>query len=704
MNRLDHEYIEPAPMAPKRRSRSRGTSVADDDRTSRGAESLPEVGYLEEDDEGVAPRDTDSRDLPGYAVVDKKEKPPRPPPPRRRRDKFATSPKPKTTSTPEIPVRPRRAYSTLGPSRRRSTSEDRDQNPLDVTPYTELDSDDPDSRDLRSGPIVNKIQGRPLPAPPRPPRARRDPSEPENGVVEIAASTQTDPLPDDLVIEEEVTRAKLVMAPSRSGSQILVSTERIASPTFGRSSPAVPPLPDPVDRERLRPSQTPDLGEFGGEEEFEKEEAAAEDRPQTPVTPASSLTLPHEDRIRIASLEVADLRVERLNVNQLEAHKISASEIDAIVVSASEISGASNTAESVIHPELLKELIAIRSQLEQVQAQVNAGEKKVKEETRSEVQQLIDSLKESDKDKQETDFIEESERIEDQEMKELEKELEKSAEEEKSVEIVPEESPKPELDTQPIEEVRETQEPQKIEEIDSTQVPEEPTSVRPPSPVLESPQETTETQMPTSLPTPAKEEVTSEVQEDRRKLSRSRSTSPSRDGKLFVRQTASPVKSLPPLISVTPDTPDPVPSPVPEAQVQPQRAIVSYVETEEETVQRQPNAGLTRYVAFPTSQIPPSFFALASPAPTSADTEPSIPEMTQQLLRAIRLAGTRAMRHFVGYLVSRVNVEDRGEKTKEIELAICALLLLIAGLLILCFGSPRTVTHHHHWDYFNPPQ
>ncbi|XP_046734322.1 titin isoform X2 [Diprion similis] len=765
VNRLDHEYIEPAPIAPKRRSRSRGTSVADDDRTSRGAESLPEVSYLDEED--GAGQETDSRDLPGYAVVDKREKPPRPPPPRRRREKFATSPRtPPSTAIPTVPVRPTRAYSTLGPAaRRRSPSEDRSVNQMDVTPYTELDSDDPDCNDLQSGQVVNKIQGRPLPAPPRPPRSRRDAPDQvstiSNGLGEVAASTQTDPLPDDVVIEEEVTRARLVMTPSRAGSQILVSTERVASPTFGRNSPAVPPLPQSVHSERfVEPSEEAETGTPDPRGPEERPE-----RPATPARPTTSLLPQQDERIRIASLEVGDLRVERLNVSQLEAHKISASEVDAIVVSASEMSNNSNTSnaqDAGIHPSLLRELIAIRSHLEQAalarqgpdptpeSSRVQTFDEEVMDQPLSAVDELIEALKKSDRNDEGTEIMEESERIDEQVETKDEKTLHeaptKPVEEElqsiSKIEIVQEVSQRDETKTEVTEDIKVRDEspasadvvavkpddktPEKDPEVECTgdsvstvktssveSALTPPTIIKNCEPVkaqvspnlsesdtvsnLNADQEEIRTQGQSSLRDESKDE--------KRKCPRSRSSSPTIDGIKAVRQTASPVKSLPPLISVTPDTPDPVPSPIPEVQAQPQRATVSYTQSiDEEVSLRQQVAGVTQFVAFPTSQIPANFFSLASPMDSRYESEPSIMDTTQQLLRALRLAGTRAMRHFVGYVASRVSTEDRGEKTKEIELAICALLLLIAGLLILCFGSPRTVTHHHHWDYFNPPQ
>ena len=166
------KYVEPAPIPPKRRSRSRGTSVAlDEDRTSHGAESLPEAGYVEED----IPRDDLDleRELIGYAIIEKREKPPRPPPPRRKRDKFATTPR----SVP--PKRPQRAYSTLGPARSKETNiltddtYDMTLQETESTPYIEIDSDEGEHKNLRSSEVLSKMQGRPLPAPPRPPRSRK---------------------------------------------------------------------------------------------------------------------------------------------------------------------------------------------------------------------------------------------------------------------------------------------------------------------------------------------------------------------------------------------------------------------------------------------------------------------------------------------------------------------------------------------------
>lgn len=143
------------------------------------------------------------------------------------------------------------------------------------------DEDDDFHKDLRSGVVLSKMQGRPLPAPPRPPRHRRVdhqsrrslPREITPDFSETVASTQTDPLPDDLVIEEEITSAKLVVTPSRHGSsQVLISTERIPSPTNGSyksslssgepKTPPIPPLPSSLQQRDSDKIQAKDTSKY----------------------------------------------------------------------------------------------------------------------------------------------------------------------------------------------------------------------------------------------------------------------------------------------------------------------------------------------------------------------------------------------------------------------------------------------------------
>ncbi|XP_061933329.1 uncharacterized protein LOC107999356 isoform X2 [Apis cerana] len=764
----EEEYMEPAPVPPKRRSRSRGTSVAlDEDRTSHGAESLPEAGYAEED----IPRDdaeSFEKELTGYAVIEKREKPPRPPPPRRKRDKFATAPR------SNAPKRPQRAYSTLGPARSNESNIILTDDTYDVTlqatestPYIEIDSDDGEHKDLRSSEVLSKMQGRPLPAPPRPPRSKKDKSMErstrelrEEIAMETTTATQTDPLPDDVVIEEEVTQAKLIVAPSISGSQIMVSTERIPSPSSMGGTPPVPPLPI---SQRLRKDEQQSEPAYDTvslkSPSPSKEIQALEDR---------HLSAPHLDEpVRISNLEVGDLRVDRLSVSQIEASKIVASEVDALVVTASELKNIEGMGES-LSPSIIRELMAIRSHLETVTAfriqgqreeskaieaeqktadipvaegqsverkldeetivrEIGEGEEKPKSEDQKVVKREVIQIKDipstrtlsiaqvenkesihaltisqvesSDKDIPSTQSFSDVQNIQDKSLRILDTERPVSLSTGTAKEFNIKEShvSRPPFVTTTLEESTELR-------LSSDRVFE--ASDEPIDPTFDwKPPEFRE------FPTLERkdEETSSEISEKKTRKSRSRSPSPINISR--TRQTASPVRSLPPVISVTPDTPDSVTSRGTSSEIQPQRAVISYTsftdqsdrESQRESSHSPSCFALegTHLIAFPASQIPSQFFSLAS---HRTDTEPSITDSTRQLIRVLRLAGLRAMRHFVNYMATMVGNEESREKIREVELTLCALLLLVAGLLIFYFSNPRTITHHHHWDYFNPPK
>lgn len=784
----EEEYMEPAPVPPKRRSRSRGTSVAlDEDRTSHGAESLPEAGYAEED----IPRDdveSFEKELTDYAVIEKREKPPRPPPPRRKRDKFATAPR------SNAPKRPQRAYSTLGPARSNESNIILTDDTYDVTlqatestPYIEIDSDDGEHKDLRSSEVLSKMQGRPLPAPPRPPRSKKDKSMErstrelrEEIAMETTTATQTDPLPDDVVIEEEVTQAKLIVAPSISGSQIMVSTERIPSPSSMGGTPPVPPLPI---SQRLRKDEQQSEPAYDTvslkSPSPSKEIQALEDRhlsaphlgepihEQEPHLKSIRSALFSDEPVRISNLEVGDLRVDRLSVSQIEASKIVASEVDALVVTASELKNIEGMGES-LSPSIIRELMAIRSHLETVTAfriqgqreeskaieaeqktadipvaegqsverkldeetivrEIGEGEEKPKSEDQKVVKREVIQIKDipsthtlsiaqvenkesihaltisqvesSDKDIPSTQSFSDVQNIQDKSLRILDTERPVSLSTGTAKEFNIKEShvSRPPFVTTTLEESTELR-------LSSDRVFE--ASDEPIDPTFDwKPPEFRE------FPTLERkdEETSSEISEKKTRKSRSRSPSPINISR--TRQTASPVRSLPPVISVTPDTPDSVTSRGTSSEIQPQRAVISYTsftdqsdrESQRESSHSPSCFALegTHLIAFPASQIPSQFFSLAS---HRTDTEPSITDSTRQLIRVLRLAGLRAMRHFVNYMATMVGNEESREKIREVELTLCALLLLVAGLLIFYFSNPRTITHHHHWDYFNPPK
>nr|XP_016933773.1 uncharacterized protein LOC108012828 isoform X4 [Drosophila suzukii] len=277
--RTEHEYRH-IPLATPDRftdATSARTQRSEDDRTSRGADSLILDGHTKyrpelEDNENVGPRTKSDEkfviemlESDGYAVV-RKEPLPKPTPPARRK-KFTRSPGERFATLPSIrgsrgsppPARPPppQQYvptedSPLVPRRRSAAS--LDEIPLMIKsnyekeqqqkqqPEEEDDYEEPgalDRNNLQSGAVINKMKFRPLPPPPRPPREKRSTragSQPlesyedserlasssqadsyDQGEFEVEVSTQTDPLPDDFVCEEfEITEDMKIIEPRRS--------------------------------------------------------------------------------------------------------------------------------------------------------------------------------------------------------------------------------------------------------------------------------------------------------------------------------------------------------------------------------------------------------------------------------------------------------------------------------------------------------
>ncbi|XP_002065877.3 uncharacterized protein LOC6643126 isoform X3 [Drosophila willistoni] len=266
--RTEHEYHHVPLATPENFTdgASARTQRSEDDRTSRGADSLildmhTKVKPEQQNNDNV-PRNVDDEkfvidmlESDGYAVV-RKEPLPKPTPPARRK-KFTRSPGERFATLPSIrgsrgsppPARPPppQQYipsedSPLVFRRRSATSlEEIHNTPLlksnyEAQPQQEVKEEDdyeepgaygrPESprSNLQSGEVINKMKFRPLPPPPRPPREKRstrggsgtldsyEDSERvassstadsyDQGEFEVEVSTQTDPLPDDFVCEE----------------------------------------------------------------------------------------------------------------------------------------------------------------------------------------------------------------------------------------------------------------------------------------------------------------------------------------------------------------------------------------------------------------------------------------------------------------------------------------------------------------------
>ncbi|XP_043648728.1 trichohyalin isoform X6 [Drosophila teissieri] len=196
--RTEHEYRH-IPLATPDRftdATSARTQRSEDDRTSRGADSLILDGHIKiraelEDNEDVGPRTRSDEKF----VIDMLES-----------DGYE--------SQKEKPKQP--------------DEEDDYEEPGAL-----------DRSNLQSGAVINKMKFRPLPPPPRPPREKRstragsqthesyEDSEQvasssqadsyDQGEFEVEVSTQTDPLPDDFVCEEfEITEDMKIIEPRRS--------------------------------------------------------------------------------------------------------------------------------------------------------------------------------------------------------------------------------------------------------------------------------------------------------------------------------------------------------------------------------------------------------------------------------------------------------------------------------------------------------
>lgn len=84
--------------------------------------------------------------------------------------------------------------------------------------------------------------------------------------------------------------------------------------------------------------------------------------------------------------------------------------------------------------------------------------------------------------------------------------------------------------------------------------------------------------------------------------------------------------------------------------------------------------------------------------------EPSIPQLTGQLVRACSTVTKNAIKRLIDQInatISKNSNNNDGAK-QDIQVIMVILLVLIAGLLLLDYGDGKTV-HLHHWEYFNPP-
>lgn len=310
----------------------------------------------------------------GYAVVEK-VKPARPPPPRRRKH----SPSSDFNTFPRSqPSRPVRNYATLGPSRppRRKQEQIRsvrtqslehiyteDANPpsgIDLFPVQDLHGS---NKDLQATDVVEKMKGRPLPAPPRPPRLKSK-SEENNASVEeveeVCVSTQTDPLPDDLCLEDDIVIQEFSHEQMRLQEQFLQEMreeeDRIHREMEAKRAKCVERSQDEPrprgdeDEEKKLAQPIDDLGYASLDRRQTVDDEIDEPMPSTsrsfqtterpivtvlndPIEPQQPVYVPlipnvlTTETLRVGSLEVDQLRVNHLETNSLGVGEMNARQI-----------------------------------------------------------------------------------------------------------------------------------------------------------------------------------------------------------------------------------------------------------------------------------------------------------------------------------------------------------------------------------------
>lgn len=89
----------------------------------------------------------------------------------------------------------------------------------------------------------------------------------------------------------------------------------------------------------------------------------------------------------------------------------------------------------------------------------------------------------------------------------------------------------------------------------------------------------------------------------------------------------------------------------------------------------------------------------------SPSEQPSILDLSGQLIRACGSALSQTLQSASNSVWSVLQTaEPNDEKRKNINLVLIILIVILAVLMILGLSGDRTVHHHHHWDFLNPPK
>lgn len=61
-----------------------------------------------------------------------------------------------------------------------------------------------------------------------------------------------------------------------------------------------------------------------------------------------------------------------------------------------------------------------------------------------------------------------------------------------------------------------------------------------------------------------------------------------------------------------------------------------------------------------------------------------------------------ALRESGGQLMEVLRASSKDENKRDLHIALIILIIIVAGMVLMGMGSDKSV-HHHHWDFFNPP-
>ncbi|XP_021922124.1 SH3 domain-containing protein C23A1.17 isoform X2 [Zootermopsis nevadensis] len=822
--RMEPDYIIPAappedlelPPEPPRRGRrksSRATSLVDEDRTSRGASSLPSEREHIADD---LPRDLSLPEIPGYAAVDKPITKPRHSkaqrpsvPGRRKKSNGHQHTHPHFYSLPHRPppIRPLRNYSTLGPSRpprkhKTLLPEDIEQK---SESYIEIEDDilEPlshgSARDLQSGDIIERMKGRPLPPPPRPPRKGRESresrempeesttggqlpmyqneEETEDGITEseepfdVSKVETLGALSDDIFyahpgvtsyddekLEEDIARetkklSNFELEKDKTEPSLILQEAKIreTSPisleiSVEEVSVAIQtdPLPDdicvvmgdedvPVSHMTVGTETTGQLPLSGKTSKFGQQTTPEHPPPPTVIEkPIPYYVMPDPDteiELKAQKLQISELEVERLNVGELQAQKILVSDIDGVSLQVAELTSKSGNLVVTgleLPPRFLQDLYDSLpippSPSQPVPAPVQVSAPSIPHpliihpHSDPPATQLPAPTPPSESPSAQIPLYQ--------------------------APTLPSLLPQTPSTLIPFSQDPSILTSQSEASPTQTALPQVPPAKTPMSQVSST--LTPQSQTPSDLTTPqyqvpSAQILPSQVPSESVSLSQlssqvasvpatpqvtSITTSPPQSQQVptIPSQQTIPLQSIinPNLVTsfngLHSYIPDYIPPQVPVSLRIPSRTrshIQRELESEEEMIslmhtpssrrrRHHPSKPVSRYSSDEeeeeeySSYRPPSRRHHSS----SRGAEPSVGELSRQLVHACQGVTMRALHQLVQYVTPQVREGE--DKRRDLQIALCILLVLVAGLILMGFGSGKTY-HHHHWDYHFPP-